>query len=149
MTMMLKHRLAAIVLATTLLSANTAMAAVCETYCAGISKKTSDHHHQTAAASSSGHHHTHAQQHRADCPECPNTAGQSSLHLPGCGSFTLVQAMQENLRVLADDRPVSQHDVAKSSTGSLLTPIKSNIFSTLHSPPSVSNFQPVLVSIRI
>jgi hypothetical protein len=132
-----------------LFGANTAMASVCEAYCAGIGKKKSDHHHQTAATPSSPHHHVHAQQHRADCPECPKTAGQSSLQLPDCGSFTRVQALQENSRVFSDDHAVSQLHVAKSSTGSLLATIASERFSPLESPPNVSSFQPVLVSLRV
>src|SRR5258707_5524771 len=94
----LHRKLAATVLAVALFGANTAMASVCEAYCAGVGKKNSDHHHQTAAMPSSSHHHMHAQQHRADCPECPKTAGRSS-RLPDCGSFTWVQALRENSRV--------------------------------------------------
>jgi hypothetical protein len=145
----LHRRLAAIVLVLALFGANTAMASVCEAYCAGVGKKNSDHHHQTAATPSSSHHHMHAQQHRADCPECPKTAGQSSQQLPDCGSFTRVQALQENSRVFSDDHAVSQLDVAKSSTGSSLAPIQSERFLSLHSPPNINSFQPVLVSIRI
>ncbi len=47
------RRLAAIVLVVALFGANTAMASVCEAYCAAIGKKKSDHHHQTAATPSS------------------------------------------------------------------------------------------------
>src|SRR5258708_16002432 len=57
----LHPKLAATVLAVALLGANTAMASVCEAYCAGVGKKNSDHHHQTAATPSSSHHHMHAQ----------------------------------------------------------------------------------------
>jgi hypothetical protein len=145
---MLPRRLAAIALLVALMGANTAMASVCEAYCAGVGKKT-DHHHQTLARSSSPHQHMRAQQHRADCPQCPKTAGQSSLKLPDCGSFTPVQALQEKSRVFTDDRAVCQLDAGKSSTGSSLAPIKSERFSSLHSPPNISSFQPVLVCIRI
>jgi len=145
----LHRRLAAIVLAVVLFGANTAMASVCEAYCAGMGKKNSDHHHQIAAAPSSAHHHMRAQQHRADCPQCPKIAGQSSQQLPDCGSFALVQALQENSRAFSDDHAISQLDVAKFSTGSSLTPIQSERFWSLHSPPNISSFQPVLVSIRI
>ena len=147
---MLPRRLAAIVLAVALFGVNTAMASVCEAYCAGVSKKHSDHHYQnqTAAATSSPHHHMHAQEHRGDCPECPKIAGQSS-QLPDCGSFARVQALQKTSQVLSDDHAVSQLDVTKSSTGSSLSPIQSERFSCLHSPPNISSFQPVLVSIRI
>jgi hypothetical protein len=145
----LHRRLAAIALLVALIGANTAMASVCEAYCARVGKKHSDHHHQTLAMPSSPHHHMPAQQHRADCPECPKTAAQSSRQLPDCGRFTQVQALQENSRVFSDDHAVSQLDVAKSPTGSLLVPIESERFSSLHSPPSISSFQPVLVSIRI
>src|ERR1700716_4122127 len=99
----LHRRLAAIVLALALFGANTAMASVCEAYCAGVGKKNSDHHHQTAASPSSPHHHMHAQQHRADCPQCPKIVGHSPLQLPDCGSFAGVQALQETSRVLSDD----------------------------------------------
>jgi hypothetical protein len=145
----LHRRLAAIVLAVALFGANTAMASVCEAYCAGVSKKNSDHHHQTAATPSSPHHHMNAQKHREDCPQCPKIAGQSSLQLPDCGSFAGVQALQENSRVFSDDHAVSQRDVANSSTCSSLAPIESERFSSLHSPPSISSFQPVFASIRI
>jgi hypothetical protein len=132
-----------------LFGANPAMASVCEAYCAGVGKKNSDQHHQMAATPSSPHHHMHAQQHRADCPQCPKIVGQSPLQLPDCGSFAGVQALQENSRVLSDDHTVSQRDVAKSSAASSLAPIKSERFSSLHSPPNISCFRPVLVSIRI
>ena len=142
----LHRKLAAIVLAVVLFGANTAMASVCEAYCAGVGKN-SDHHHQTAVTPSSSHHHMQAQQHRAGCPECPKTAGRSSL--PDCESFAQVQALQENSRVFSDDHAVSQLDVAKSSTGCSVAPIQSERFSSLHSPPNISSFRPVLVSIRI
>ena len=145
----LHRRLAAIVLLLALFGANTAMASVCEAYCAGVRKNNSDHHHQTEATPSSSHHHMHARQHRADCAECPKTAGQSSLQLPDCVSFARVQALQENSRVFTNDHAVSQLDVAKSPTGSSLAPIQSERFSSLHSPPNISSFQSVLVSIRI
>jgi hypothetical protein len=145
----LHRRLAAIVLAVVLFGANTAMASVCDAYCASVGKKNSDHHHQTAATPSPSHHHMHAQQHRADCPQCPKIAGQCSQQFPDCGSFARVQALQENSRVIYDDHAVSQLDVAKSPIGSSLTPIRSERFSSLHSPPNISSFQPVLVSIRI
>jgi len=145
----LHPKLAATVLAVALFGANTAMASVCEAYCAGVGKKNSDHHHQTAATSSSSHHHMHAQQHRTDCPECSKTAGQSLLQIPACGSFTQVQALQENSRVFTDDRAVSQLDVAKSSTGSSPALTKSGRFSSLHAPPNICSFLPVLFSLRI
>jgi hypothetical protein len=149
----LHRKLAAIVLAVALFGANTAMASVCEAYCASVGKKNSDrHHHQAASTPASHHHHPHhmlAQQHRADCPECPKTAAQTSLQLPDCGSFARAQALQENSRVFSDDHAVSQLDVAKSSTGSSLTLIQSERFSSRHAPPNISSFQPVLVSIRI
>jgi hypothetical protein len=147
----LHRKLAAIVLAVALFAANTAMASMCGAYCAGVGKKNSDHHHhhQTLATLSSHRHHMHAQQHRVDCPECPKNAGQSLMQLPNCGSFTRVQALQENSRVFTDDHAVSQLDVAKSSTGSSLAPIKSERFSSLHAPPKICSFQPILVSIRI
>jgi len=144
----LHRRLAAIVLAVTLFGANTAMASVCEAYCASVGKRDS-HHHQTAATPSSGHHHMHAQQHRADCPQCPKIAVQSPLQLPDCERFAGVQALQENSRTLSDDHAVSQLDVAKSSDRSALASIQCERFSSLHSPPNISSFQPVLVSIRI
>jgi hypothetical protein len=144
----LHRKLAAIVLALALFGANTAMASVCDACCATVGKKNSDHHHQTAATPSTSHHRMHAQQHRADCPQCPEIAGQSSL-LPDCGTFVQVQALQENSRVFADDHAVSQLNLAKSSTGFLLAPIQSERFSSLHSPPNIRSFRPVLVSIRI
>src|SRR5258708_23449760 len=125
----LHPKLAATVLAVALFGANTAMASVCEAYCAGVGKKNSDHHHQTAATPSSPRHHMHAQRDRADCPECPKIAGISSLQLPDCGSFSRVQALQENSRVFSYNHAVSPLDVAKSSTGSSLAPIKSARFS--------------------
>jgi len=146
---MLPRRLAAIVVLMALLGANTAMASVCEAYCAGVGKKNSDHHHQTAAKPSSPHHHKHAQEHRVDCAECPKTAAQSSLQLPGCASFARIQALQENSRRFFADHAVSQLDVDNSSTGPSLAPIQSERSSFLHSPPHIGNFQPVLVSIRI
>jgi hypothetical protein len=144
----LHRKLAAIILAAALFGADTAMASVCEAYCAGVGKKNSDHH-QTAATPSSPHHYMHAQQHRADCPECPKTEWQSSLQLPDCGSFTQVQALRENSRVFYDDHAVSQLEVAESSAGSSLAPIQSERFSSLHSPPNISSFQPGVVSLRI
>jgi len=132
-----------------LFGANPAMASVCEAYCAGVGKKNSDHHHQMTATPSSSHHHMPAQQHRADCPQCPKIVGQFSLRLPDCASFARVQALQENSRVFTDDHAVSQREVAESSTASSLAPIQSGRFSSLHSPPNVSSFQPVLVSLRI
>jgi hypothetical protein len=145
----LHRRLAAIVLAVALFGANTAMASVRDAYCASVGKKNSDHHHQRAATPSSPYHHMHAPQHRADCPQCPKIAGQSSQQRPDCGSFARVQALQDNSRVFSDDHAVSQPDVAKSPSGSSLTPIQSQGFSSLHAPPNISSFQPVLVSIRI
>jgi len=144
----LHRRLAAIVLGVALFTANTAMVSMCEAYCAGVGTKKSGHHHQTLATLSSHRDHMHAQRHRADCPECPKTAGQSS-QFPDCGSFARVQALQENSRVFTDDHAVSQREVAESSTASSLAPIQSGRFSSLHSPPNVSSFQPVLVSLRI
>lgn len=144
----LHRRLAAIVLGVALFAANTAMVSMCEAYCAGVGTKKSDRHHQTLATLSSHRHHMHGQRHRADCPECPKTAGQSS-QFPDCGSFARVQALQENSRVCTDDHTVSHLDVGKSSTGAWLTPIKSERFSSLHAPPNICSFQPVLVSIRI
>ena len=149
MKLVLHRRLGTILLLVALFGANTAMASVCEAYCAGIGKKNSGHHHQTAAKLSSPHHHMHAQQHRAHCPECPKTAGQSSLQLPDCGSFARVEALQENSRVFSNDHAVSQLNVARSSTDSWLASVESERFSSLHSPPNISSFQPVLVSIRI
>jgi hypothetical protein len=143
------RRLAAIVIVVALFGANTAMASVCGACCAGPGQKNTDHHHQTATRFSSPHHHTHAQQHRADSPECPKTAGSFSPQLPDCGSFTRVQGLRENSRVFSDDHAVSQLEVAKSSAGSLLAPVESKRFSPLESPPNVSSFQPVLVSLRI
>lgn len=146
----LHRRLAAIVLAVALFGANTAMALVCEAYCASVGNNDSDHHHpQTVATPSSPHHHMYAQQHRANCAECPKTAGQSSLQRPGCGSFARVQALLENSRVFSDDQAVSQLDIARSSTGFSLIPIEGERFSSLHAPPNISRFQPVPVSLRI
>src|SRR5438552_15842319 len=100
------------------------MASVCEAYCPGVGKKISDHHHQTASTPSSSHHHMHAQQHPADCPQCPKIAGHSSQRLPDCASFARVQALEENSRAVGVDHAVSRLDVAKSPTGSSLTPIQ-------------------------
>jgi hypothetical protein len=145
----LHRRLAAIVLALALFGANTAMASVCDAYCAGVGNKNPDHHHHQAAATpSSSHHHMHAQQHRAECPQCAEIAAQSSL-LPDCETLAQVQALQGNSRAISDDHAVSQLDVAKSSSDSSLAPIQSERFSSLHSPPNIGSFQPVLVSIRI
>jgi hypothetical protein len=146
---MLPRRLAAIALLVAVFGANTAMASVCEAYCAGVGKTNSGHHHQTAATPSSSHHHMHAQQHREHCPQCPKIAGKSSRQLPDCGSFAQVQALQEKSRVFSDDHAVSQGDVAKSSAASSRAAIRSERFSSLYSPPNISSFQPVLVSIRI
>src|ERR1700680_3559407 len=118
----LHRRLAAIVIVVALFAANTARASVCEACCAGVGEKNTDHHHQTATRFSSPHHHTHAQQHRADCPEWRKTAGQSSPQLLDCGSFTRVQGLRDNSRVFSDENAVSQLQVAKSSAGSLLAP---------------------------
>ncbi len=145
----LHRRPVAIVLAVALFGADSAMATVCEAYCASVGKKSFYHHSQAESTPSSPHHHMHAQQHGADCAECPKVAGQASLQLPDCGSFARVQALLENSRVFPDDHAVSQLEVAKSSTGSSLIPIQSERYSSLHSPPNISNFQPVLFSIRI
>jgi hypothetical protein len=145
----LHRKLAAIVLLVALFSASAAMASVCEAYCATAGKKSADHSHQTATTHSSPHHHMHAPQHQADCQECHKSAGQASLQLSDCLSFTQVQALRETSRVRSDDCAVSQLDVAKSFTGSLFIPIQSERFSPLHFPPRLSSFHPELVSIRI
>ena len=143
------RKLAAIVLLAVLSVASTAVAAVCEAQCAAVGINNSDHHQQTASRAFSPHQHMHAQQHRADCPECSKTSMQPWLQLPDCGSLARVQALQENSRVFFDDRAVSPLDVAEPSTAAWLAPIESERFSSLHSPPNISGFQPVLVSIRI
>ena len=142
---MVKRRLAAIVLAIALFGANTAMASMCEVYCAGVGKKSSDHHHPKAAGTS-GHHHMHAQ-HRAEyCSECSKGVAQS---VTDCRNFAEGQALQESSRILSDDHANFQPVVTKSSTGVLPPPLVRERFSSLHSPPNVSNFQPLLVSLRI
>ena len=142
---MLHQRLVAIVLLGTLFGANTGMASVCEACCARAGEKNTHHQHQTATRFSSPHHHTHAQEHRADCPQCPKSVRRSALQPPDCGNFSLVQALQENSRVC----DVSQADGSQSSTGFLPPPIENERFSTFHSPPKVSSFEPILVSLRI
>src|SRR5258708_315208 len=144
---MVKRRLAAIVLAMALFGANTAMASVCELYCAGVSKESSDHHHPTARPPSN-HHHMLAQQYGRDCPECPKSVTQYSRPLPDCGTLTEAQALPANSRVLSHDRAIFQPGVTKSSTGLFLAPLERDRFSSPHSPPDISSFQPVLVSLR-
>src|SRR3982074_1538138 len=141
---MLPRKSAAIALLVALIGANTAMASVCEAYCAGVGKKT-DHHHQALARSFSPHQHMRAQQHRADCPRCLKTSVQSSPQLADCGSFTPVQVLQENSRVFTDDHAVSHLYVANSPTGSSLARIERKRFSPLHSPPNISSFQPIRI----
>ena len=150
MEIVVHRRLAAIVLLVALFGANTAMASVCEAYCAGVGKQKSDHHHQTAAKSSPSHHHMHAQQHRADCRECPKAAGQFSLQPPDCGRFTQVHALGETSRVFSNNLAVPQLNIVSSSVdSSLAAPVESERLSYLHSPPNISNFPPVVVSLRI
>jgi len=132
-----------------LFGANADMASMCEVYCAGVDKGNSDHHHQTAARLPSSHQHMHAQQHAADCPECPKSAREASLQHPDCGNFTQVQALQENSRIFSDDHASFQLGITKSSTGFLLAPMERERFSPVHSPPNISIFQPALVSLRI
>jgi hypothetical protein len=102
-----------------LFGADTAVVSVCEAYCAGVGKKNFDHHHQTAVTFSSPHQHMHAQEHQADCPECPKTAQQSSLQIPDCGSFTRLQALQENSRIFFDDRAACGHGPTETEIGAL------------------------------
>jgi hypothetical protein len=143
----LYRRLAAIVIVVALFGANTAMASVCEACCAGAGEKNTDHHHQITIGFSSPHHNTHAQEHRADCPECPKSVRRSSLRRPDCGSFN--QVLRDDSRVFSDERAVSQIDAADSSTSFLPIPIESERFSPFHSPPKISGFEPILVSLRI
>jgi hypothetical protein len=139
------RRLAAIVLLMVLLGANTAVASVCEAYCA-VEKK-GHHHHQTEMTVSSPHHHPHAQHHMAGCPACPKSAGLPSPHPRDCANE--VQALREPLSTLSSDREVLQLEITRSSTGSLQAPIERERFSPFHSPPKISSFEPILVSLRI
>src|SRR5712691_9426858 len=149
MKVVLPRRLAAIVLLMALLGANAALASVCEVYCAGAVEKNVDHHHQSETGLSALHHHHPTAEHHnmAGCPACPKSAGLTSPHPRDCANE--VQALQDNSRVFSDERPISQLDVAKLSTGSLPVPLESERFSPFHSPPKISSFEPILVSLRI
>jgi hypothetical protein len=140
------HKLTTIFLLIALFGANTAMASICEAYCAGSGKKHADHRHIPATRNSSPHHHTHAQQGR-DCSGCLRSS--TSVQLPPCGGLTQFQALQKSSRIFSNDRAVAQIDVVKSSTGYFFAAIESERFSTFHPPPKLSNFEPALVSLRI
>ncbi len=147
--MMLKRRLAAIVLATTLFSANTAMASVCEAYCAIVAKNNFGHHHPTAATFSSPHHHSHVQRASVDCPECLNSVGNSALHSPRCGMLAEVQLPQEAGRAYFTHRGALQPNTPRSSNGFWQGPIETEGFLPFQSPPEISSFRPTQVALRI
>jgi hypothetical protein len=142
----LHRKLVVVVLLVALAGANTAMASVCEAYCADASNKNADYQHQTVPSS---HHHIHVQQHRGNCPECPKGAGPRSMQPPNCGNFVQVQIVQGNPRIFSRNLEVSSLDVTKSSTGSPPVPIESEHFSPFHSPPNLHGLGPVLTSLRI
>jgi hypothetical protein len=146
---MLHRRLAATVLVMALLASNTATAAVCRAYCAGIGNNRAAHHHQMETRASAHSHHVHANHHGPSCPECSSMQGRLSMQAPGCGKFTQVQALQESVRAFSADREDLQSDVTQTSISSLAKPIENARFSPLYSPPQLSSFHPVLVSLRI
>ena len=146
---MLHRRLAATVLVMALVAANTATAAVCRAYCAGVGNNNAAHHHQTETRVSAPSHHRHAYHEGANCPECPDGVGQSSMQPPDCGNFTQVQALQEMSTVSSAGREGSQPDITLTSTNSLAASADGAWFSPFCSPPQISSFQPVLVSLRV
>ena len=147
--LMLHRRLAATLLVMALLGANTGAASVCEAYCAGTGKNNAGHHHQTETRPSPPGHQTHAHHPNANCSECLKSAGRSSLQGQECGNFALAQTLQETARASSTDRKVSQLDINRTPANSLLGPIENARSSPLHSPPRISSFERILVSLRI
>jgi hypothetical protein len=145
----LHRRLTSLVLLVTLVGANASMASVCEAYCAGAVKEKRADHHDATVTRISLHHQTHAHHNPTNCPECRKSAPRLSLQQPGCGTFTGVQALVDDSRVFSDERPVVQIGTANSRIS--LSPMvsESQRFSPFHSPPRLSSFEPILVSLRI
>ena len=135
----------AIVLLLVLLGANSAVASVCEAYCAVAMG--GDRDHQTEMAGSSSHHHSSSQHHMAGCSVCPKGAGVASPRPPACANVVL--GLQEESRVLSENNATRQLDVSASATSSLAIPIHNVRFSTFHAPPNISSFYPLLVPLRI
>src|SRR5882724_6638630 len=106
--MMLHRRLAATLLVMALLGANTAVASVCEVYCAETGKNNSGQHHQTETRASSRGHQIHDHHANANCTDCLKNAGRSSLRGPECRNFAQVQTLQEAARVSSTDRKASE-----------------------------------------
>jgi hypothetical protein len=135
----------AIVLLLVLLGANSAVASVCEAYCAVAMGGNRDH--QTEMAGSSSHHHSSSQHHMTGCSVCPKGAGVASPRPPDCANVVL--GLQGESRVLSRNDATRQLDVSTSTTKSLAVPINNVRFSTSHAPPSISSSYPLLVPLRI
>lgn len=145
---MFHRRLAAILLVTALLGANTAVTSVCEAYCAGTGKNNAGHHHQTETRSSAASNQTHAHHPNANCSECLKSV-RRSLQGPDCGSFAQAQTLQEGARASSTDRKVSQLDVNRTPANSLPRPVENVRFWLIHPPPKIGTSASVLVSLRI
>ncbi len=141
----LHRRLSAIVLLGVLLGANSAVASVCEAYCAVAMN--GNRHHRTEMAGSLSHHHPSSQHHMAGCSMCPKGAGLESPLPPDCAN--LVLALQEQSRVFSSDDAVRQLDVSKLIIDALPAPMDNAKFAAFHAPPNISAFYPLLVSLRI
>lgn len=139
------RRLSAIVLLVVLLGANTAVASVCEAYCAVAMN--GDGHHQTEMGVSSSHRHSSSEHHMAGCSACPKGAGLASPRPPDCANVVL--ALQRESRVFSGDRGVRQPAVSASAATSLRRPIDNARFSAFHAPPNISRSYPLLVPLRI
>ena len=146
--MMLRRRLAAILLVMASLDANTAAASVCEAYCAWTGKKNTVHHHHTEPRSSPPSHQAHAHRPSVNCPECLKSAGRS-WQRPGCRRLAQVQTLQETARASATDRKDSRLDVNRTPTNSLPGSVENARFSPLHPHPQISSLARILVSLRI
>jgi len=140
------HKLATIVLLAAMFGANTARASICEAYCAGT-RKHAEHHDISATRNSSPHHHPHAKQDQAKCSKCPTSS--FSVQLPPCERLTQFQALQNSMRVFSDRRPIAHLRLVKSSSNSFGAPVESELFSTFHPPPKLSDPGIALVSLRI
>ena len=135
----------AIVLLLVLLGANSAVASVCEAYCAVAMG--GDRDRQTEMAGSSSHHHSSSQHHMTGCSVCPKGAGVASPRPPDCANVVL--GLQRESRVFSGDRGVRQPAVSASAATSLRRPIDNARFSAFHAPPNISSSYPLLVPLRI
>lgn len=147
--MMLYRRLAAILVVMALLGVNTAAASICEAYCAGSGQGETEQHHHGEMRFSSPHHHSYVQAASVDCPECVNGVAGSPLHSPRCGMLAEVQPLQEYARTSFADCGALQLNATLPFNVFWRGPVEAEGFLPFQSPPKISTFQPILVSIRI